>query len=253
MRIIVWLILIGFVVPDAYAQRGQFDKTPVNAADERIVVTPPGFTVPGRIAAPPGEMAARLEVNVLDSATGRPIACRVNVVGPDGNYYHPADHPLSPYSLTGNWPEQGQGNRLGKAPIRYFGHFFYSTGRFSVDAPAGAVRVEVWKGFEYAPQSVNTELRAGDTKRVEVRLTRAIDAPKLGYWSGDPHLHFPRGADSEDQLIFDLLSAEDIRYGVVMCYNETNAYSGTMAQLVMPQLRGLGRRSIAERDQQQII
>ncbi|MBL9124348.1 MAG: CehA/McbA family metallohydrolase, partial [Planctomycetaceae bacterium] len=77
--------------------------------------------------------------------------------------------------------------------------------------------------------------------------------PGRGYWSGDPHLHFPRGSDAEDRTIFDLLDAEDIRYGVVMCYNETDRYAGTMQQLVMPQLRGVGRRSRAQRGAREII
>jgi hypothetical protein len=54
-------------------------------------------------------------------------ACRMNVVGPDGNFYHPAANQLSAYSLTGQWPKSGKGNREGKAPFRYLGRFFYTT------------------------------------------------------------------------------------------------------------------------------
>lgn len=45
------------------------------------------------------------------------------------------------------------GNRPEKAPWRYLGRFFYSTGDVAVDVPPGKVRVEVWKGFEYKPQT----------------------------------------------------------------------------------------------------
>ena len=66
---------------------------------------------------------------------GRPAFCRLNVVGPDGNFYQPPASPLSPYSLTGQWPKTGKGNREGKAPIRYLGRFFYSSGQVAVDVP----------------------------------------------------------------------------------------------------------------------
>lgn len=253
-RRLLFLLAAACLVPQTlFAERGQFDKTPVNSADERFIFTPPGFKDEGKLAAAPSQRGGRLNVTILDAATGQPAPCRVNVVGPDGHYYQPAANPLARFSLTGNWPDAGQGNRPGKAPIRYFGHFFYCGGAFTVEVPEGTTRIEVWKGFEYAPRQANAEVRADQQTSIEVSLDRTLDAASHGYWSGDPHLHFPRGNDAEDAMIFDLLTAEDIRYGVIMCYNETNAYSGAMAQLVMPQFRGLGRRSIATRGAQHII
>ena len=36
----------------------------------------------------------------------------------------------------------------------------------------------------------------------------------VGWHSGDPHLHFMRTSDADDETIFDLLEAEDIRFGI---------------------------------------
>ncbi len=74
-----------------------------------------------------------------------------------------------------------------------------------------------------------------------------------GWYSGDPHLHFARTGDRDEQTIFDLLEAEDIRFGMILAYNETNDYPGVMPELVTPQLRGLGKRSIRRRGDYQII
>ena len=69
-----------------------------------------------------------------DRATGKPTACRLNVVGPEGHFYQPVTNLLSSYSLTGEWPKTGKGNREGKAPVRYLGRFFYTNGE--VDIPS---------------------------------------------------------------------------------------------------------------------
>ena len=139
------------------------------ADDDAYVVTPPGL--PGRASkTASGEPTGRLQITVRDHATGQPTACRLNVIGPDGNFYQPTPNPLTPYSLTGQWPKTGKGNREGKAPIRYLGRFFYSTGDVEVAVPAGSVRIEVWKGFEYRP--VVTEHR-GRRGRNKARINRA--------------------------------------------------------------------------------
>ncbi len=129
------------------AQHGQFDKAPLNAADEALIFTPSGFDHEGKPAVASGPKTARLKVTIVDSATGKPTFCRVNAVGADGNFYQPQDNRLKPFSLTGTWPETLAGNRPTKAPIRYFGRFFYTDGRFEVDVPEGPVRDRSLEGL----------------------------------------------------------------------------------------------------------
>jgi putative membrane-bound dehydrogenase-like protein len=240
-------------VPRAQAQHGQFDKAPLNPRDEATIFTPPGFATEGKPAVASGAGAARLNVTIVDRATGKPTLCRVNVVGADGNFYEPKDNPLAAYSLTGTWPERLAGNRSTKAPIRYFGRFFYTRGMFGVDVPAGPVRVEVWKGFEYRPETQTAEVGAGESRDLKLTIASVVPMTGEGWYSGDPHLHFIRASDADEATIFDLLEAEDIRLGMVLCYNETNAYPGLMPELVTPQLRGLGAKSIRKRGDYQII
>ncbi len=184
-------LAVGFP-SQALAQRGQFDKSPIVAADEAYIFTPPGFNQEGKVAVAAGPDTAQLKVTILDQSTGEPTPCRVNVVGPDGNFYQPQDNPLSDYSLNGTWPDTLSGNRPSKAPIRYFGRFFYTTGEFRVDVPAGKVRVEVWKGFECRPLVHQVELEAGEERDVRLSLTVTTPMAQQGWYSGDPHLHFIR-------------------------------------------------------------
>ena len=106
--------------------------------DEAVLFTPPGFPQPGKPATATGPESGKVAITVIDAETGKPTPCRVNVVGPDGNFYQPPEDRLSLYSLTGEWPKSGKGNRAGKAPIRYFGRFFYTTGEVDGPGPARA-------------------------------------------------------------------------------------------------------------------
>jgi putative membrane-bound dehydrogenase-like protein len=222
--------------------------------DEALIFTPPGFDRPGPTATAPAEGTARLEIVVLDGERGGPTPCRVNVVGADGRFYQPAENRLSPFSLTGEWPKTGKGNRTGKAPFRYLGRFFYTTGRVTVAVPAGGVRVEIWKGLEYRPQSLSTRVAAGETRRVTVALERAVDMAALGYESGDTHLHFPRTSDDDDEVVFDLMEAEDLKFGALLGYNEpAGPYTGVREKLDSPQLRGLGVKSERRRGNYRIV
>jgi putative membrane-bound dehydrogenase-like protein len=218
------------------------------ADDEAVIVTPPGFTQPGMARTATGEKTGRLFITMRDRATGNPTPCRLNVVGRDGHFYQPQPSSLSPYSLTGAWPKTGKGNRAGKGPIRYLGRFFYTTGTVAIAVPAGAVRIEAWKGLEYRPVTRTIEAVAGQSLQVNPEIERTVPMATLGYESGDPHLHFPRKTDSDDEVILSLLEAEDIRFGSILAYNEpAGPYIGLMETMDCPQLRGLGSASLRRR------
>src|SRR5438132_11113069 len=73
---------------------------PRPAKSEPFFFTPAGFDREGKPATADGKPAGRLRVVVRDHATGKPTHCRLNVVGPDGNFYQPKTNHLSPYALT---------------------------------------------------------------------------------------------------------------------------------------------------------
>jgi len=222
--------------------------------DEALLFTPPDFDEVGQPRIAQGADVAHLEIVVRDAETGAPTPCRVNVVGPDGHYYEPVDGDLKRHSLTGVWPSSGWGNRQGKAPIRYFGRFFYTRGDATVDVPAGTVRVEVWKGFEYRPMTKTVGVTAGATHNVELTLDRAASMDVEGYWSGDPHIHIQRRNETEERRILDLMEAESIHFGTILAYNEpAGPYAGFMGRMESPQFRGVGKRSILTRGNYSIL
>ncbi|MBX3437189.1 MAG: CehA/McbA family metallohydrolase [Planctomycetaceae bacterium] len=239
---------------DAPLAEYAFKDFQAGADDEALLFTPAGFPQVGEPRAASGAHAGTLNIVIRDSATNEPTPCRVNVVGPDGHYYEPAAHELKPFSLTGVWPKSGWGNRPGKAPVRYFGRYFYTTGDATVEVPAGTVRIEVWKGLEYRPATLTTHVAAGSTQSVELILKQAAPISESGYWSGDPHIHIARRDEADEQRIFDLLSAEGIQFGTILAYNEpAGPYAGFMEQMESPQFRGLGIPSAVSRGNSSIL
>jgi putative membrane-bound dehydrogenase-like protein len=227
---------------------------PQPLADEAFLFTPPGFAREGQpVWADPAENG-QVRIVVRDAATGQITPCRVNVVGPDGNFYQPPRNHLSLYALTGAWPKPGsKGNRVGKAPFRYVGRFFYTTGEVTVPVSAGTVRVEVWKGLEYRPETVTVQVGSAGTIPVDVNLTRTAPMAAAGYYAGDSHLHLNRLTEEDDRILFDLLEAEDFRYGTVLTYNEpAGPYAGVMATLDYPQT-GIGPRTLRSRGNYHIV
>ena len=92
------------------------------------------------------------------------------------------------------------------------------------------------------------DVTEGEIKNVLVELVRTVSMTELGYYSGDPHLHFPRQTETDDEVIHDLLEAEDIQFGSVLAYNEpAGSYRGLDGIDGCTQLRGLGKRSVRTR------
>lgn len=239
------IAILPFVIAIGLSQVRPQGKV-VDRAAEDAIHTPAGFQHPGKPSAARGDNTGALQVKIVDAA-GKPTFCRVNVVGADGNYYEPADNPLAPWSL------HRLGNRPDKGPFRYYGWFFYSNGTFSVKVPAGMTRVEVWKGYEHRTESVTVKVKAGEASKAQIVLRRAVNLTELRYHSGDTHIHLDRTTAADDERALDLIAAEDLRFGFILCMNDPRFYTGTMKRQIWPQTNGFGPNSIKERDGHAIV
>lgn len=225
----------------AWAHPPALPPTKVDLGAEAMIHTPPGFSAAGKPGGYRGQHPARLQVRILDHASGQPTFCRVNVVGSDGNFYEPVDNRLAPYSL------HRLANRPGKGPFRYYGWFFYTAGAFEVDVPPGPTRVEVWKGYEYHPQTQTVTATADTVCRVKLELRRTAAMADEGYYSGDTHIHLSRCDADDEARALDLMAAEDMQFGMLLSHNDGRTYSGSMERQLHPQDRGFGPSSVVER------
>jgi hypothetical protein len=121
----------------------------------------------------------RLDVEIVDRATGHHVPARVRFVAPDGRYLPPLGHrdEVNP----GLNEDAGADLILGGAT------YAYVPGRFPIGLPAGPVDVEVVHGFSHRP--VRRTIDVGDTGApLVLELERAHDD---GGWTAiDCHVHF---------------------------------------------------------------
>ena len=246
-RVTLWVSIVVMLLLTCGRSANAAEKPAPEGEDFFFI--PPGQQVEGVSKTASGPQSGKIRIIVRDSETGQPTPCRMNVVGVDGNFYQPAEDRLSSFSFAGEWPKgKAKGNRREKAPYRFLGRFFYSTGESTVDVPEGAVRVEVSKGFEFQPQVSTATVKPGLTETIELNLKRTTAMDEHHYHGGDLHLHLLRTSEKDDQTAFDLLDAEDIQYGAILGYNEpAGPYSGFMDKMDYPQFRGLGLQSIQKR------
>jgi hypothetical protein len=109
---------------------------------------------------------------VLDEA-GAPTAARITVYSPEEKKY------LVPEGVV-HWALQNQ-------PGRYAGaSYFYADGAFRVRTQARSLAVYARKGLECEILERTVTERGEPT---ELRLTRALDMRKRGWFSGDGHVH----------------------------------------------------------------
>lgn len=132
---------------------------------------------------------------------------RGRVTGPDGAIV-PARIQLLASDGRGYVPE-GAFHRVSSANEI---HYFHSTGEFEVTVPAGDVRVEAVRGFEWIPADVTVNTSAGETVMVELRMERLSDPQQSNWVSGDTHVHdLHEGRYGlTQQEFFDQLRAEDV-------------------------------------------
>jgi len=140
-----------------------------------------------------GSGTSPLRIDILDAETGQPLAATVFLADEAGR-------PLVP---DGRPPK-----------VDYLGHTrYYVDGGLSVSSPPPRLTVEVRRGFETLPALRSFEVGA-DARRLEVRLRRFVDMGRLGYESGDTHVHLLSLADSylemraEDMPVLNLLTSD---------------------------------------------
>jgi hypothetical protein len=121
-----------------------------------------------------------LRGTIIDADTGKPIAARVYVQGEDGRWWHvKSDDPAGtavPY-------------RKERADTKSFEvHTTVSAHPFRAELPPGKYTIIVERGKEYHPMVPQVAI-GKDPVAVNMKLSRWIDMAKLGWYSGDTHVH----------------------------------------------------------------
>ncbi len=123
----------------------------------------------------------RVEVEVVDASTGRPMPARVRFLAPDGRYLPPLGHrdEVNP----GLNEDTGADLVLGGAT------YAYVPGRFPIALPVGRVEVEVVRGFGFRPLRRTVEIGA-EGKPLVLPLEPIEGGSEAGWIAVDCHVHF---------------------------------------------------------------
>jgi hypothetical protein len=131
--------------------------------------------------------ATRMDITVLDHATGKPVPCRI----------HLKDSAAKPI-------------RAGHLP--FFRDHFVCPGTVQLELPPGRYSYEIERGPEYLMRIGSFSVVDATSQSLSVELERLVDLSAEGWWSGETHVHRP----VEDVEL--LMRAEDLHVAPVMTW-----------------------------------
>lgn len=87
---------------------------------------------------------------------------------------------------------------------------------FEMALPEGDWEVYIMHGIEYVPVITEFSLTAGEWTRKEIQLTRWIDMPGRGWYSGDDHVHARMMSHQDAKDIMAFVRAADIKVANIL-------------------------------------
>lgn len=191
-----------------------------------------------------------LSVEIRDGAAGEIVPAMVCVTSledhkwrtpPDGSvvppyskvreFYDPkpwTPGQIGPVRLTTAEPRDGQARVMmydGQTSYPYWHEpaAYFVAQPFSIRLPAGKWRLAVAHGVEFVPYAEEFEIAAGGSLARKVRLKRWVDMPRMGWYSGDDHVHLPRLNASQDEFLLTWARADDIHVANILRMGDMRA------------------------------
>ena len=124
----------------------------------------------------------RVQVQLRDRATGRPVAARVHIRDGNGTYWPPDGHQKN---VPEGWREDVGGDVLVEEKT-----FAYVEPDFAASLAQGSYSIEVGRGIQYEPEVLAFEVIPPRVPKLQIALTRWSDIRAQGWVSGDTHVHF---------------------------------------------------------------
>lgn len=123
-----------------------------------------------------------VNVSIRDQTSGEPIYARVHIRDAAGDYWPPQGHRKI---IAEGWREDIGGDVVvaGKT-------FAYVEPNFVLPLPVGKYVMEINRGLEYEPETLELEVTEGENTDLKIELQRWTHMAKQGWYSGDTHTHF---------------------------------------------------------------
>ena len=141
---------------------------------------------------------------VVDAADGSPLACRLYIRGENGTWWFPRSEAAGGSAV---YYKKSRPERAGSVEM----HTTLSAHPFLIDLPPGKYTVVAERGKEFLTETQDLVVGERPTD-FKVKLRRWIDMPRLGWYSGDTHVH------RTIEEMPNLLQAEDLNVAFPLTY-----------------------------------
>jgi len=157
-----------------------------------------------------GAADTRITGEIVDAATGQPVAARLYVEGADGTFHFAQS--ADPAGKAVRYDKQ---NWINARSVER--HTTLSAHPFQLDLPPGKYTFTVERGKEYFA-GIQTVTVGTDPQRLRFAMRRWINLAERGWYSGETHIHRPL-----DELP-TLVEAEDLNVAFPLSYWVTKAF-----------------------------
>jgi hypothetical protein len=159
---------------------------------------------------------ARISIRLLSEKTSQPIPAMVKLAWKvDGQDRRPSNAiDFAPQFDGLGWPGPA---RLATLPGRLKGHSWWCIpGPFEMAVPAGDWEIIIRHGLEYVPIFQEFTTKPGQRLELTCKLRQWADMPRLGWYSGDDHVHSRMISDDDARRLMIWARAEDVHVANVL-------------------------------------
>lgn len=164
---------------------------------------------------------ARLKVRVLDE-DGKPTPAMVRLTWLTGGDVDVP--PSNAVDFAAQFDSQGvvTSHRILNVPGRLWGYYWATAGPFDMTVPAGEWRIIVRRGAEHVPVIDSFTTASNQTIEKTYTIKRWVDMRKLGWYSGDDHVHNRILSDDDARRLMTYVKAEDIHLANIVKMGDIN-------------------------------
>ncbi len=157
----------------------------------------------------------RLKLTVLSDDTGKPIPAMVRITSKATNRDR---KPSNAIDMTGQFDGNGHnsGHRHANIPGRQSGEWWCVPEPLDMTLPPGEYDIAIRRGIEHTPIFESFTVNSKEVTEKTYRPKRWIDMRKLGWFSGDDHVHGQILSDDDAARLMAWLVAEDVHLGNVV-------------------------------------
>jgi hypothetical protein len=157
----------------------------------------------------------RLKVTILSADTGRPAPAMVRLVWKTDGIDR---SPSNAIDFAPQFDRMGRasGRREASLPGRLGGAWWCVPGPFDMVVPPGDWQIAIRRGVEHVAAFDTVTVRPGELVEKTYKPRRWVDMRRLGWYSGDDHVHCQILSDDDARRLMAWVQAEDLHLANVV-------------------------------------